>query len=119
MNWFIKKAACIDEIIVNDTSYSNNHDISNKFNTYFTSIADEIASQINPSPLNPCNFIPDTDSVFKLREINIHVLFNLVKKMENKKSSDMFGLSNCLLKHFLDKSSAKILFSDSIYSVQK
>ena len=96
------KTSCIDEIIVNDTSYSNNHDISNKFNTYFTSIADEIASQINPSPLNPCDFIPDTDSVFKLREINIHVLFNLVKKMENKKSSDMFGLSNCLLKQIIN-----------------
>ena len=31
----------------------------------------------------------DSDSVFKLREIHIYVIFNLVKKMENKKSSDM------------------------------
>ena len=92
------KTSCIDEIKVNDTSYTNNNDISNKFNDYFTSIANEI----NPSPLNPCDFIPETDSIFRLREINIHVLIKLVKKMDNKKSSDMFGLSNCLLKQIIN-----------------
>ena len=96
------KTSCIDEIRVGDTSYTNNHDISNKFNDYFTSIASEIANEINPSPINPCDFIPDTDSIFRLREINTHVLVKLVKKMENKKSSDMFGLSNCLLKQIIN-----------------
>ena len=96
------KTSCIDEIKVNDTSYTNNNDISNKFNDYFTSIANEIANEINPSPLNPCDFIPETDSIFRLREINIHVLIKLVKKMDNKKSSDMFGLSNCLLKQIIN-----------------
>ncbi|MCP4052884.1 MAG: reverse transcriptase family protein, partial [Mesoflavibacter sp.] len=96
------KTSCIDEIRVNDTSYTNNNDISNKFNDYFTSIASEIASEINPSPLNPCDFIPEIDSIFRLREINTHVLVKLVKKMENKKSSDMFGLSNCLLKQIIN-----------------
>ena len=42
----------------------------------------------------------DTDSIFKLREINIHVLVNLVKK-----SSDMLGLSNCLLKQIINSNS--------------
>ena len=95
------KTSCIDEIQMNGTTYTNNLDISNKFNEYFTSIATNIASQINPSPLDPCDFIPDNNFNFRLFTINPVILIDIVGKMENKKSKDMFDISNSLLKQII------------------
>ena len=95
------KTSCIDEIKMNGSTFTNNLDITNKFNEYFTSIATNIASNINPSPLDPTDFIPANDHNFRLREINQFVLVDIVRKMENKRSTDMFGLSNCLLKQII------------------
>ena len=78
------KNSCIDEIKMNGSTYTNNLDISNKFNEYFTSIASDISSQINPSPLDPCDFILDNNFNFRLFTKNPVILIDIVRKMENK-----------------------------------
>ena len=69
---------------MNGSTYTNNLDISNKFNEYFTSIASDISSQINPSPLDPCDLIPDNNFNFRLFTINPVILIDIVGKIKNK-----------------------------------
>ena len=96
------KSSCIDEIKVNDVSYNTKNDISNKFNEYFTSIANHISSNINESPIDPTSWVPNSNTTFSLQIVSPHILKEIVKNMENKKSCDMFNISNFLLKRIFN-----------------
>jgi hypothetical protein len=95
------KSSCIDELKYNDSFYLNDNDISSKFNEHFTSVADKIASKINPSQLDPCSYMPNYNSRFKMHSINPNIVIDIVNKMESKKSTDIFGISNFFLKKII------------------
>ena len=71
-------------------------------NEHFTSVADKIVFTINPSPKDPCDYMPNYNSRFKMHSINSNIITGIVLKMESKKSTDIFGISNFLLKKIID-----------------
>ena len=96
------KSSCIDELKYNSDIYVNKPDISLKFNEHFTSVADKISSKINPSQKDPCNYMPIYNCRFKMHSINSNIVKEIVSKMESKKSTDIFGLSNFFLKKIIN-----------------
>ena len=96
------KSSSIDELRYNNEIFVNKPDISSKMNEHFTSVADKIASKINPSPKDPCDYMPNYNSRFKMHSINSNIIIGIVSKMEGKKSSDIFGISNFLLKKIIN-----------------
>ena len=95
------KATCINELKYNDSIYLNNSEISEKLNEHFTSVANKISSKINPSIIDPCSYMPNCDSSFKMHTINPAIVTDIVKKMGNKQSMDIFGMSNSFLKNII------------------
>ena len=95
------KATCINELKFNDAIYLDNAEISEKLNEHFTSVASKISSKINPSNIDPCSYIPNCNSSFKMHTINPNIVVDIVKKMGNKQSMDIFGLSNSFLKKII------------------
>ena len=70
-------------------------------NEHFSSVADKIASKINPSPKDPCSYMPNYNSTFRMHSINSNIIKRIVSKMESKKSTDIFGISNFLIKKII------------------
>jgi hypothetical protein len=75
----------ISKLLVNNTMIDDPSEIANKFNTFFTSIASEISSKINPCFDN--NDTPISNSEFVMSSIPItHAeLTNALKELQNKK----------------------------------
>ena len=96
------KSSCIDELKYNNQIYVNKPDISSKMNEHFSSVADKIASKINPSPKDPCSYMPNYNSTFRMHSINSNIIKRIVSKMESKKSTDIFGISNFLIKKIIN-----------------
>ena len=46
--------------------------------------------------------MPNYNSRFKMHSINSNIIIGIVSKMEGKKSSDIFGISNFLLKKIIN-----------------
>ena len=110
------KSSVIDELRFDDNIYTSKLDISNKMNDFFVSIPSQIASQINPSNIDPMNNIEQNDSRFSLDNVTHQQIIDLVKGMENKKSCDMFDISNYFLKKTINTISIPLchIFNSSI-----
>jgi hypothetical protein len=96
------KSNIINEIFVNGTSYSGGQDISNKFNEYFTSVADNITNNINPSNRDCTYYLRESNSIFSFDQLYEHDLVRIVKGLESKSSQDMLGISNKFVKKVID-----------------
>lgn len=92
------KSCIIDEIKLDGNSFTSDMEIASSLNDYFTSIADEITAKINPTTIDPLCTIQNSDNHFRFEAITSPQLNNIVKKMDSKKSKDMFNMSNQLLK---------------------
>jgi hypothetical protein len=79
--------------MVNNTLIDDPTEIANKFNNFFTSIASEISSKINPCPVN--NPVTAPDCVFNMSNIPISQaeLTNAINELQSKKSTDLNGIS--------------------------
>ena len=96
------KTSIISEIKYEGLTFTGKKEITEKFNMHFTSIASKIKEKINPSPINPCDNLPDADTLFSLNHIYPQDIIDVVKKMEGKQSKDMFGISNSMLKKIVN-----------------
>jgi hypothetical protein len=101
----------VDNILIDKPT-----DIANKFNCFFTSIASEISSKINPCPDNEDG--PPTDSEFVMSSIPIthSELSNALNELQNKKSTDLNDISMYLVKTAFTAISSPLLhiFNKSI-----
>jgi hypothetical protein len=96
------KSSLINEIYSDGTFFSKSQDISNKFNEYFTSVANNITNNLNPSDRDCTYYLTESNSNFLFDQINSHDLVKIVSGLESKASQDMFGLSNNLIKKVID-----------------
>ena len=96
------KTSLIKEIYSDGLLFSNNIDISNKFNEYFTNVADNITNNLNPSDRDCSYYLTESNSNFLFDQINSYDLIKIVSGLESKASQDMFGLSNNLIKKVID-----------------
>ena len=116
----------INNIVVDDVSYSEPRSIADQFNNFFSEVADKIVSEIPPTSVDFNNFLPhDTPNTFEFRHVNTESVGEIVQSLESKTSLDINGVSTLLVKkcaahiltpltHILNLSLRDGIFPDSL-----
>ena len=91
-----------DEFIVNDHKLSDPKQIANSFNTYFTNIGANLASNIPNNNRNFSQYLPriNNKSLF-LNPTNIHEILEIVRLLKSTKSSGYDELSINVIKQII------------------
>jgi hypothetical protein len=97
-----QKSASIEKIVVDKVSIKDKKEISEKFNSHFTTIAGKIVENIPPSSTNFMSYMgePSSDS-FDLPSIVGDTIIKVVNNFENKCSLDSDGLSINFIKQII------------------
>jgi endonuclease/exonuclease/phosphatase (EEP) superfamily protein YafD len=104
--WKVVKANIVDkdekqlkfELVNANTTISDNFEVANHFNSYFTSVADEICAEI---PQIPCNF-PDypvengVDDI--LNDTTENEVLNIINGLKNTTSTGIDGIPTAIMK---------------------
>ena len=79
-------------------------------------MADKLSDEINPTDRPPDMFMENLDLEFKMGVVCEGQIIDIVEKMEDKKSKDMFGISNNLVKFVITSIASPLshIFSKSI-----
>ena len=98
-----KTSENITELSFDGETVTDNLQMANKLNNFFVSMADDIVKNINP-PLQGDHTIhmPNIESSFIFNHITPLTLKDIVSEMENKVSSDLFEMSNSLIKKIIN-----------------
>ena len=96
------KTSLINEISSDGLMFSKSTDIANKFNEYFTNVAENITNNLNTSDRECTFYLTESNSNFVFEHINSYDLVKVVSSLESKASQDMFGVSNNLIKKVID-----------------
>ena len=99
-----KPTNSINALLINNSLITDPLTIANHFNQYFTTIASNIASNIHPAselPNQPANLtnpanLPKFD--FFSQPLTDDEIISCIKKLEDKRTPDMSGISTNLLK---------------------
>jgi hypothetical protein len=92
----------ISEIIFNGKTINNSFDIAQKFNQFFTSIANNLSSEINPSDL-VIDETPTTAARFDMSSVPVSYdeLLESISSLQDKKTPDFNNVSMSLLKKII------------------
>ena len=98
-----KTSENITELSFDGETVTDNLQMANKLNNFFVSMADDIVKNINP-PLQGDQTIhmPNIESSFIFNQITPLTLKDIVEGMDNKVSSDLFEMSNSLIKKIIN-----------------
>jgi Reverse transcriptase (RNA-dependent DNA polymerase) len=96
-------------LAVNNITINNPSEIADKFNIFFTSIANEISSGINPSDEDDIEILSPNNFVMSSVPIDYQELTNAVSQLESKKSTDLNDISMHLVKTTLPLISTPLL----------
>jgi len=96
-----KASSTINSLFHNNTLITDPLTIASTFNTYFTNVANEIASQIHPtnssfSPTNRNDDIPNF--CFSDQPITTDEIISGIDSLEDKRTPDMSGISTSIIK---------------------
>ena len=91
----------VPEMERNGTRINDPHDIAEYLNTHFTTIADRIAEQINPTDRPPDLGLNESEQRFSFTQFTPELLIDIVMEMQNKNSKDLDFLSNNFLKKII------------------
>jgi len=110
------KSSGVSEIKIDGNLIEDGLKIAGHFNDYFTSIAGNIAEEINPSDRPPDSFMENLDLEFEMGVVTSDRIIEIVGKMEAKNSKDMSGISNNLVKYVISTIAAPLshIFSNSV-----
>lgn len=88
------------EIKINDTLITSEKDIANAFNCHYVNISSKLNCNVYPPQINKLNMIKYTQNKaqFVLYPTNEGEIIKAIKSLKNKKSQDIHGLSNILVK---------------------
>src|SRR5271170_2425313 len=81
---------------------SDSLQMSNKFNEFFVNIGDNLAKKIPDTNLNPLDAMTIAASSFAFHEIPLKDMLSTLHKLNSKKSQDIYGISNALVKHIAE-----------------
>jgi cell fate (sporulation/competence/biofilm development) regulator YmcA (YheA/YmcA/DUF963 family) len=99
------KINSIDEILDNGKLLTNNTEMANTFNEFFTSVGKKISDNIPATNIDPSSTITDLDEnirKFEFENIGPVWITDIVKKFANKSSPDLDGISLKFLKKIID-----------------
>ena len=90
----------ITEIEVNKKSITDQKEIANLFNNYFTSIGPSMSVKLAPSQFDFIEFMRPSSStnVFRFQHVNYDMVYNLLQKMDTSKATGLDGISPTILK---------------------
>ena len=80
------KSCNILEIQVDNRTISTSGDMTEAFNKHFTNTRQVLAQDIPTAEVNPEFYLSYTDKAFCLKTRNLDVVFNLLRKIDEKKS---------------------------------
>ena len=113
-----KSSLKIEKLKANGKTLTNNIDISNEFNNFFTGIGQKISTSIIPSVRTAESYLTIDENIpnIELNPINQSSVIDIVKAMEGKSSLDSDELSTSLLMNIVFKISIPLahIFSLSI-----
>ena len=72
--------------------------LANAFNTFFTTVGNNLASEIPISNINPTSYIKPVGSAFLFSEITIDVVMKILKTINSKKATGLHGIPCRILK---------------------
>ena len=93
-----KESNTFSHLLINICKVSDPFTIANKFNEFFTSIAQKIAEEIIPTD-KPPDLLPSSpdDTCFNLKAepLTHSKVFEAINSIQKKKTLDIYGLSVC------------------------
>ena len=92
------KSSNILEIQVDNRSISTSGDMVEAFNEHFTNIAQVLAQEVPVAEVNPEFYLSYTDKAFCLNTHSLDVVFNLLRKIDEKKATGLDMIPSKLLK---------------------
>ena len=92
------KSNIINEIVVNDESFFDSNIIANKFNSFFTEVASNVAANIPCTSVKPEDYLNETDLLFELGSVTPDEILDICKHIQGKSSLDIDGVNSKLLK---------------------
>ncbi len=110
--------AKIDKIKAGDKLITNNMDIAENFNSFFTEIGKNPSNSINPTVRTAESYLTLIENIpdLELNSVRPSNIVDIVKTMEAKSSLDSDGLSTCMIKNIINEISTPLahIFSLSI-----
>jgi hypothetical protein len=93
-------SSSIDSIIINGRNITEKTSMANEFNSFFTTAGSRISETVNPTLLDPNNFIPPNPNppLLELGQVSPAVIVTTIKAFISETSTDIDGLSTKLLK---------------------
>ncbi len=91
------ESSSIKQININNLIVEDEKVIAEHFNNYFTTIADSIAKDINPTDQPPDVFLTDHPSQFNITPVSSQRIIEIVRLFEPKCSKDKDNLSNSFI----------------------
>ena len=92
------KSSNILEIQVDNRTISTPGDMAEAFNDHFTNIAQVLAQEVPAAEVNPELYLSHTDKVFCLKTPSLDIVFNLLRKIDEKKATGLDMILSKLLK---------------------
>ena len=92
------KSSNILEIQVDNRTISTSGDMAEAFNEHFTNIAQVLAQEVPVAEVNPEFYLSYTDKAFCLNTPSLDVVFNLLRKIDEKKATGLDMIPSKLLK---------------------
>ena len=94
----------ITEILKDGAIVSDDKEIAEEFNAYFTNVGKNISDSITKINIDPLSYIPMQDNLNELKfdKIGPILICDIVKAMDSKTSVDIDGISINLLKFILN-----------------
>jgi hypothetical protein len=90
----------ITEINANGSKLTNDEDMANEFNNFFTSIGKTISNSVNPTTTDPLQYLnlPNDTPDIEFSNTSSDQIFGLIKNFDNKTSIDLDDISIMLIK---------------------
>ena len=120
INKMPKKSDTLNSITINNISVTDPLTIANHFNTFFTSVAKKLSSEIPPTDRPPDPVIRNIEFPFSFNNdpISPSEISKIIRSFEPKKTCDADGLSMFFISNFADPLSIPLshIFSLSLSS---
>ncbi|CAB4025166.1 Hypothetical predicted protein [Paramuricea clavata] len=94
----VSDVTSVKKVNLDGNEITNAAEISDAFNSYFTSIGEKLANKIPSSNVNPVSYIQSTHSVFSFKEIGLSTVNRLLKTINANKATGPDKITGRLLK---------------------
>ena len=84
---------------INGQLLTNQKKVANKFNHFFTNVAQKLVNELGESNTEFQDYLRNPSEIsFYINEIEPHEVLKLIKKVDETKSSDIYGISPKMIK---------------------